>query len=345
MSQKNDDLQSAISDPQWLPSHWDRDAATFDFVRLPRERHGDFTFLADEYLGPAHLPTAKESISELHRETPTEQPAASFIFHSAFCCSTLIARALDVPGAAMALKEPQILNELAEAARSKALTGEVFGLAIKLLSRPFAPGERLVIKPSNVVNVLALALMNANAGSRAIFLYAPLSRFLGSVAGKGLWGRRWARRLFIQLLGDTGLRFGFAEAEQFELSDLQIAALAWLMHHSQGAALIRQFPRRVRTLDSEEFLAKRSETLQALAVHFQFQLGSEQAEQIAAGPVFATHSKELGRKFDPEQSLEPRPPMAIVEEEIDMVTTWAGRVADHVGVPIEFPKESALLSG
>jgi hypothetical protein len=341
----NNDLQSVTSDPQWLPSHWDRSAGTFDFVRIPREKHGDLTFLTDEYFGAAQLPTTKVSVAELLGAGPPEPPAPHFIFHSAFCCSTLVARALDVPGAAMALKEPQLLNELADSARAKGLSAEVFRLAVRLLSRPSAAGERLVIKPSNVVNVLAPALMNANAGSRAVFLYAPLPRFLSSLAGKGLWGRRWARRLFMQLLGDTGLQFGFADAERFELSDLQIAALSWLMHHAQGAALLRQFPSRIVTLDSEMFLAKRAEALEAIAGHFQLGIDRAQAELIASGPVFATHSKELGRKFDPEQSLERRQPAAVIDEEIEMVATWTHHVADHFGIAIDFARESSLLGG
>ena len=35
-----------------------------------------------------------------------------FIFHSAFCCSTVLARAFDIPGIAMGLKEPPIYNDI-----------------------------------------------------------------------------------------------------------------------------------------------------------------------------------------------------------------------------------------
>jgi hypothetical protein len=244
----------------------------------------------------------------------------------------------------MALKEPQILNELADAARARALTGETFGLVMSLLARPFTAGERLIIKPSNVVNVLAPALMNASAQSRAIFLYAPLRRFLASISGKGLWGRRWARRLYIQLLGDTGIQFGFGDGEQFELSDLQVAALAWLMHHGQGIMLLRQYPGRVRSLESGIFLANRAEALGAISQHFELDLEQGQVERIAAGPTFATHSKELGRKFDPEESLAPRPSIAVIDEEVEMVATWLTHVADQVRIPIELPPESSLIS-
>ena len=37
-----------------------------------------------------------------------------FIFHTGYCCSTLLCRALDVPGVSMALKEPQIMYAISE---------------------------------------------------------------------------------------------------------------------------------------------------------------------------------------------------------------------------------------
>ena len=91
----------------------------------------------------------------------------------------------------MGLKEPEILNELAEGMRARALSEEALRTVVQLLARPFASGEKVVIKPSNVVNVLAPSLLELDPGSNAIFLFAPLPRFLRSIADKGLWGRRW----------------------------------------------------------------------------------------------------------------------------------------------------------
>ena len=41
-----------------------------------------------------------------------EQAPIHFIFHSAFCASTMLVRALDVPGSAMGISEPVILNDM-----------------------------------------------------------------------------------------------------------------------------------------------------------------------------------------------------------------------------------------
>ncbi len=339
-----DDPASLMSDPEWFPAHWERARDIVRFVHLPREQHAQLTFLADEYIGPLELEAASATIAELRGTEAPAVPPPQYIFHSAFAASTLLARALDVPGVVMGLKEPAILNELAEAMRSNALPRDALAAIVTLLARPFASGEKIVIKPSNVANLLAPALLELNAGSNAIFLYAPLPRFLRSVADKGLWGRRWARRLHALAARDTRIDFGLSSGDQLELTDLQVAALAWLVQHAQAVALITAFPGRVRTVDSEQFLTRRAETIAAVADHFGFPLDEIRSREIAGGPAFATHSKEIGRAFDPEEPLQPKAAIPVIDEEILMVAQWTRSVADHAGIPLEFAPDSALTS-
>ncbi|MFL6722199.1 MAG: hypothetical protein ACJ8FT_10420 [Sphingomonas sp.] len=342
MSPKND-LPSVLSSPEWLPSHWDNARGKVKFEWIARDRHGQLTFLGDEYLQPLSLPSVAKSLGELTSAGMPQPSAPHYIFHSAFCCSTLLARALDAAGASMALKEPQILNDLAAAMQARTLAREPLDIIIRLLARPFGPGERIVIKPSNSVNLLAPALMDLDAGSKAIFLYAPLDRFLGSIAAKGLWGRRWARHLYAALRADTGLDFGIPAGEEFELTDIQAAALAWLMHHAQAEALLQRFPQRLRTLDSETFLERKADVIEAAAMHFALPLDREAAERIAAGPVFREHSKEIGRAVDPQTRFDRANSAAIIGEEIAMVVTWTISVAQHVGLAVEFAPASGLV--
>ncbi len=342
MSPKKD-LGSIVADAQWLPLRYDWQRAELGFAWIPREKHPELTFLVDQYVKPIDPPTWTAPLAELHPVAASLDAAPHYIFHSAFCCSTLLARALDAPGRAMALNEPQVVNHLAVAALQNRLPGDVLLTVARLLGRPFGPGEAVVVKPGNEANVLAQPLLQIDQRSRAIFLYAPLPRFLASVARKGMWGRIWSRRLFATLRGHDGVQFGMGESELFQLTDLQVGALAWLSHHAQGAALLAAFPDRVRMLDSETFLANRAGTLAALGRHFGLALDARKAEEIVRGPVFATHSKEIGRSVDPEAPLEPRAAMPTIDEEIEMVATWARSVADHVGVAMELPRPASLL--
>ena len=339
MSPPND-LASMEADPEWLPFRYDWQRSLLGFAWIPRVAHSQLTFLADDYVRPLDPPSGAASIADVRSASSSLDCAPHYIFHSAFACSTLIARALDAPGASMALNEPQVINHLAVAALQKRLSEEDMGTVVRLLGRPFASGEAVIVKPSNEANFLAHPLMGVDEKSRAIFLYAPLPRFLASVAKKGMWGRIWSRRVFATLRAQANVALGLSEAELFQLSDLQVAALTWLLHNAQGAALIAAFPDRVRTLDSDTFLANRARTLDAVGAHFGIALDGE---EIAAGPAFATHSKEIGRSVDPEAPLEPRIPMPTIDEEIEMVSSWAQSMAGHLGIAFELPRQSALL--
>lgn len=336
-------LEALSGDPAWLPLRLEPASRRLRFIRVERPLQAQVTFLDTEYLAPLGLAEQAALIDELEPFLPPDGPAPHFIFHSAFAASTLLARALDIPGTSLGLKEPQVLNDVADAVRGRGTDPSMLGTIVRLLARPYGPGETTVIKPSNVANMLASGLLGVDAKSNALFLYAPLPRFLRSLAEKGLFGRRWARRLYVLLQSDTRLNLGVSDADAFELTDLQVAALGWLMHHAQAAALIAQHPRRVRTLDSETFLSRRSDTLTALAQFFHLAISEEHALEIAAGEAFTTHSKEIGRPFDPEQPLQAKAVVPILDEEINMVAKWAEAVARQAGVPMQFPTDTTLL--
>lgn len=340
MSPKKD-LASVLADAEWLPAHWDMAQDAIQFAWIPRNTHSGLTFLSDEYLREIQPPIVAAPLSQVNAAVPTTAP--HYVFHSAFCCSTLLTRALDAPGVIMGLNEPQIVNELAAVALQRRLGEGLLQKVIGLLGRPFGPHERVAIKPSNEVNVLAPALLDHDERSRAIFLYAPLPRFLKSVANKGMWGRIWGRRLYASLSQRGGRDLGLSEAERFELTDMQASALAWLLHHAEAADLLARFPERVRTLDSETFLAHKTDALIALARHFGLDDDGGRWTEVAEGPVFHSHSKEIGRSFDPEESASAGPMMPVVEEEIQMVVEWAKAVAQHAGLPFDLRAESRLL--
>jgi hypothetical protein len=340
MSPKKD-LASVLPDAEWLPVHWDIAQDAIHFARIPRETHPRQTFLSDEYLREIQPAVVVAPLSQVNAAVPSTAP--HYIFHSAFCCSTLLTRALDVPGVSMGLNEPQIVNELAAAALQRRLGEGLLQKVIGLLGRPFSPHERVAIKPSNEVNVLAPALLDHDERSRALFLYAPLPRFLKSVANKGMWGRIWGRRLYASLSRRVGRDLGLSEAERFELTDMQASALAWLLHHAEAADLLARFPERVRTLDSETFLARKTEILIALARHFSLDDDDKRWTEVAEGPVFHSHSKEIGRSFDPEESASAGAMMPVVEEEIAMVAKWADAVANNAGIAIDLPAQARLF--
>jgi hypothetical protein len=304
------------------------------FVHVPRDIQRAITFLADEYL-PADAARVDVAGSDLAPLMANGTP--HFLFHSAFCCSTVLARALDLPGRVFGLKEPVVLNDLASAQLVNTpapRVRELLDRTLTLLARTVTPGEAVVIKPSNVANSLLEMCLELRPASRAVLMHSPLRSFLRSIARKGLWGRGWARQVYQTLQPLSPLDPGYSAGELFRQTDLQIAALCWLMHRAQFAnVLARDRSRRVRTLESTVLLQRPAEALQAIAVLFGIEMTPQEASAIAQGPAFSEHSKSFAAGFDRERRDQEH---AITDAahgaEIDMVVGWAEQVSRHCGV-------------
>jgi hypothetical protein len=330
------DVAKIVQDAAWLSHRYDAVQDSIHFHHLPREKHRAATFLTDEYLGDLGAPTVidrKRALAAMPERAPIH-----YVFHSAYCCSTLLARAFDIEGVSMGLKEPLILNDLSGWLRrgaERAALAERLDSALSLLARPFAAGEAIVLKPSNLINPFASAMLAMRPQAKALLLYAPLPLYLASIAKKGMWGRLWVRELFVKIGPSGVLDYGFSAEEIMRQTDLQIAAIGWLGQHRLFAQLASRLgAERVRTLSSEQLIGRPVETLAALGALFGLAFD---AEAVAAGPAFTSHSKD-GAAFGAEaRRAEQREAAAVHAEEVEKVTAWAEAVATAAGQSLELP--------
>ncbi len=326
-----------IADPEWLPHRYDAEGNTVHFRHVPRARHGEGAFLTDEYLGPGTV--VPVSLDTAMASAPPG--ALHFIFHSAFCASTLLARAFDFPGVAMGLSEPVILNDIVGMRRRGGPPGDIARTldgAMRLLARPFGDGEPVVVKPSNVLNGLADALLTIRPQARVVLLHAPLPVFLASVARKGMWCRLWARELLEGLLTDRVVDLGMTPQDHFRQTDLQVAAVGWLAQHALFERLADKFgSERIRTLDSETLLARPTDAMRALAAHYGIAATADQIGAMATGPAFTRHSKS-GEAFSPDARRdEQRAAHTAHADEIEKVAQWGAIIAEQFGIAMTLP--------
>jgi hypothetical protein len=328
-----------VSQTGWFAHRFDPERDLFHLIPATADQLRAATFLTDDQLGGASSPRAVARAAALAAAGP--RTPVHFLFHSAFCCSTLLARALDRPGVALALREPVLFNDLigwrgrggASAQVAKALDD-----AMRLLEQPAAPDEAVLIKPSNLANPLALAALALRPQARAVLLHAPLPTFLASIASKGLEGRLWVRELWFKFLGLGVDPFGFSSEELFRHSDLQVAALGWLAQQRDFAALSHRFGDRVRTLSSEDLMADPARALVAAAAHYGLAFDPSDLAQVAAGPAFARHAK-TGEAFDVRaRDALHRGAAEANADEIAKVARWAAAVADATGAPLALPR-------
>jgi hypothetical protein len=329
----------AVRDAAWLAHRYDPEADAIHFLPVSRAEHGGATFLIDD-----HLPQGPEPLvvhrSDAMASAPRPAPI-HFILHSAFCCSTMLARVFDRPGWAMGLKEPVILNDIVGWRRRGGRGPDMAAVlndALSLLARPFGPGEAVVVKPSNVVNGLSAAMLTLRPNAGAVLLHAPLRTYLGSIAKKGLDGRLWVRTLLLGLLEDKLVDLGFTTRDHLGQTDLQVAAVGWLAQQALFQQLVERFGKgRVRTLDSETLTADPAGVTARLATLFGMPLDARALEEIVTGPAFTYHSK-LGAAFDAgERGREHRDAAEMHADEIEKVAVWAERVAEAAGIALELP--------
>lgn len=329
---------AVAGDPAWLAHRYDPVYDAVHFQHVDRLARRAVPFLVDAEL---KLTTA---LTALPREAVLSVAAASapihFIFHSAFCCSTLLARALDIPGIASTLSEPQILADMVgwrHRGGDPTQIGQVLDGALRLLARPFEPAESVVVKPSNVVNGLASAMLTIRPDAAAVLMHAPLRVFLASIARKGMDGRLWVRELLSKQLAEGFVELGFEPRDYLLHTDLQAAAIGWLAQRQLFAALVARWPERVFTLDSEVFVARPADTLIAVAKLFALPIDEARAVEIAAGNVFARNVKD-GAPFAPDQRASDRARgTALHADEIEKVAIWTDAVAAAAGVPMVAP--------
>lgn len=329
-----------IADPAWLAHRYARDGDQIIFRYLPRAEHATIPFLTDEYLkdAPSHQMPRADAVAAVRGKSTTPH----FIFHSAFCASTLLARAFDHPGLAMGLSEPVILNDIVGIRRRGEMTGgelaRLIDETLMLLGRRWDDDQRVIIKPSNILNSLIPAILRLRGDAQAVLLYTPLRQFLGSVARKGLWCRLWVRELVEGQLRDGMIGLGLDAQAIFRLSDLQVAAVGWLAQHQLFADVAGQFGRgRVASICAENLLTEPAVHIERLLGHFDLTGSYELATELANGPAFSRHSK-FGSSFTAEErAQERRLSEAAHGDEIAMVEQWALAVAANAGVEMALP--------
>ena len=323
------DHAQILVNSHWLPHGFDAASASVQFIKLDRERLSQPIFLAD-----AVTESGREQASvPLGETTAADLPNAPlhFIFHTAFCRSTLLVRALEQPGLSAGLSEPGVIASLVNAGPQA--TGAIAPV-LRLLARPWGEGEAVFVKPTNHANAVAPALMDAAPGAKAVLMTNPLPSFLAAVVRKGMMGRRWARQLYLEMMGYAGMDLGMDPREQFAMTDLQAGALAWFLGQRYLDGMVRRFGDRVRVLDGDLFGAEPARTLEAVGAFTGVPIDAERAATIASGPTFTSDAK-TGQDYTEKAARdEAATESAVVTDEIAKLEEWIALIAQQAGLSV-----------
>lgn len=297
-----------FSDPEFFPVRLDAAKGTLAFVRAKRSRLSELSFL-DGRLRLSDLEPFEVSIASLLEAAPPEGARdRHFIFHSGFCGSTLFARCLDRTGACLALKEPGLLSDLSEAkrlglslAREEASWRRVLSLSLRLLFRPFAARERIIVKASSADNGLLGDILGLNPATKVLILSTDLKSFLLAVAKGGKSRRAFIRRLLSAHAADGELAalFPVAPSRISALDDLKAAAVLWRLQDEIFANAARTYScASLLVLESGAFLADPERTLARANAFFGLPAFPGKRERAALGRILARHAKSPAFRYD-----------------------------------------------
>lgn len=336
-------LAELLDDPGWFPATLTDESRTLKFARISREALSQEAFLDQRMAGSVSASQSIPLVNVIKHATGLPSAPPAFIFHSAFCCSTLLARALDVPGQCLALKEPDVLMGLANVLRTANNTvdsKELINTVFALLARRFDEVESVVVKPTNSANNLLPHA--AQLGARVLILYGDLRSFLVSVLKKGEACKAFVRTQYNIFGLDPGGLASIPSRRAMTFTDLQVAALVW-RHQMElfQQTVTSGDSSRVATLDFRMLVDEPARTLIAVARHLGLAHDQHTLEEVASGPVFSRNSKFADQAYDNEQRSSDA--HAIEQqhgEALDHVDDWARQL--NLGTALSLPLGNRL---
>lgn len=230
----------------------------------------------------------------------------AWLFHTAFCGSTLLARALHAPPSSVSLKEPAALYDLTHATAKSALdattdSGSPLHRSVALLMRPWTPDGTVLIKPTNAVNRLMGDLLAVTPGSRAILLHGSLEDFLLSCLKKLPAAETPMHWMMQHLLPGTLLEGRLEIPTDHHFNFVECCVLTWYAQMERYALAIQaDRDDRLRTLDMATMLADPQTTVTECAEWLRLGGDAEQnLDRTNVAAVFSRNAKQADRAYGP----------------------------------------------
>jgi hypothetical protein len=311
-----------LRSPDFYPMKMDFDNGMVSFVPMSRAAYKASSFL-DGRTQPASserydIPAADLLLAGA--ELPPAPNRLHYIFHAAFCCSTLLARYLELIPPCFVLKEPLFLTQMA-VVRPRAIeahsawSGVSIGVSIndgalepaewtrlldlcaRLLGRGYAPEDIVAIKVNDICNSLGELLLARDAACKGVFVTIGLKDFL-LVLLKSADRRQWLRGRLLKAQKDAAIIPELAPFDPARMSEAEGGAYLWALNEALRARLCSMFKSRVLTLAGEQISDAPAGAVGAVASHFGLSDSGGWPKDIFRGATAATYAKDPSRAYD-----------------------------------------------
>lgn len=308
-------LNGVMVSPELYPIGIDRRRHLVSFVPMSQDHYRNTSFLDPG--APSVTPGAYtfnlDDLLLYGLHVPSQMAPVHYVFHTAYCCSTLLSRYLDLIPPCFVLREPGLLAQIAmlrpsrhpaaNVARRLAGTEEwqaLMDLALRLLTRTYAAKDIVVIKVNDLCNSIGDALLQVDDRSKIVFLYVPLKTFILSVL-KSQSRRVWLRRRLRDTRKAAEAFPELASVDPAGLRDAEGAAYLWVLNNALYNDLRRgKHAGRVLAFNGEGVADTPKMAVAAIAAFFELALSEQTLSQVLAHPHVSRYSKDLSLEYDSE---------------------------------------------
>lgn len=339
-------VEEALPSSEFYPVSIDWKKRTLSFVRIGREIYSSAAFLV-----PRHTNMGKKVFTFnmddllLHaRRNPWPTVRTHYILISAFCCSTLLARYIDQLGTALVLKEPGIIAQLgmmkyrhSDLVPSLEQTEwtEVVNLSLSLIARVFPAQSSVIVKPSDMGNLIAEDLLLYDPRTRVLILSVPLRTFILSVL-KSPGRREWTRGRAKYWHEGVAQTLGLEGVDLRRMNDAKKSAYIWLVTNCLWRGTRQAIhDGRVLILNGDLISSNPSFALRRLMDFFNIDVRDEEITKAVESDASSHHSKRPDEKYSQEsRSHDLAEWERLYGEEASAAVEWLSELAAKIGLRV-----------
>ena len=319
-------VRELFRSPEWFPLTINFQRRVINFIHLEPDSYNEYLFLslqAVQRRGGDIRDVRVDDALFAAATSPSKKGPVHYILHTAYCCSTLLARYFDLIPNCIVLKEPELLAQVALAQSDSREWRDVFDLSVRLLTRTYTKQERVVIKAHVPCNTLAHSLLEDNEKATIIFLLPQLRSFLLAVLksmDRCNRVRSWNRHISRLAIARSEL----VHLDPDSLTDGESAAYWWFANrHICEQLLAGPYASRITVIDADLIPNSPRETLDTVIRTCETQFDEQKRNSLLNDPMVQQYSKDLSRPYDAEMR---RRELADLERcwgnEADKVMQW-----------------------
>lgn len=274
------------------------------FIKLSPRWYQQSVFMdPGRIIGSCIIQTDLEWLQSVSDKIGSQRSA--YIFHTAFCGSTLMSQALDAVYQTVPIREPELLGNLLTYLRNPKNTPQDkdawYRRIMALLSRRFETQQMAVVKANDYANPIMLAMIERHSDAPMLFMYTPLREFLTGCLkadNRKQWIAQRYASLRLPIAQRLGLDSDFTVAED---AYGEQAALYWSYNIALFHKAYRDAPESVRSLEFSNMLENPTDAVKRCGEWFGLRAIEDVDFEEALVPLLGVYSKNSQFTYSAEQ--------------------------------------------